>query len=185
MTKIENIENVAHRLKGLRDALDLTVEEFAKSCGIDTETYLKYESGSTDIPVSFIYTIAQVHGVELPALLFGEEPKMSSYFVTRNGKGYRVERSAAYSYQSLAFGFARKKLNPFMVTVEPNDSKSTTYNTHNGQEFNYVVAGKMEIHIGTNTIVLNEGDSIMFNSNIPHGMKALDGKQVKFLAVII
>lgn len=185
MTKIENIKNVAHRLKGLRDALDLTVEEFAKSCNIDSETYLKYESGNTDIPVSFIYTIAQTHGVELPALLFGEEPKMTSYFVTRRGKGHRVERTEAYSYQSLAFGFASKKLNPFMVTVEPDDNENITLNTHNGQEFNYVVAGKMEIHIGANTIVLNEGDSIMFNSAIPHGMKALDGKQVEFLAVII
>lgn len=185
MTKIENIENVARRLKGLRDALDLTVEEFAESCGIDTETYLKYESGNVDIPVSFIYTIAQTHGVELPVLLFGEEPKMSSYFVTRSGKGHRVERSAAYSYQSLAFGFAGKKQNPFMVTVEPHDSEEITLNTHNGQEFNYVVEGKMEIHIGKNVIILNEGDSIMFDSNIPHGMKALDGKTVKFLAVII
>lgn len=185
MTKIENIENVARRLKGLRDALDMTEKEFADSCGIDIETYQKYESGKTDIPVSFIYTIAQKHGVELSTLLFGEDPKMNSYFVTRNGKGHRVERTAAYSYQSLAFGFANKELNPFMVTVEPNESDCITFNTHKGQEFNYVVDGRMEIHIGNNVIVLEAGDSIMFNSNIPHGMKALDNKSLKFIAIII
>lgn len=186
MTKVENIEGVASRLRGLRDALDMTVEDFADSCGVDRDTYLGYESGKVDIPVSFIHTIAHIHGVELQALLFGEEPKMASYFVTRAGKGYRVERTAAYSYQSLAFGFTGKRLNPFMVTVEPcSDDKEMTFNTHNGQEFNYVVSGKMEIHIGNNVIVLDEGDSIMFNSLIPHGMKAIGSEPVKFLAMII
>ena len=177
MTQIENIENVARRLRGLRDALDLTEQEIAENCGIDTETYRCYESGSTDIPVSFIYTLAQRYGVEMPAILFGEDPRISSYFVTRSGKGYRVERTKAYSYQSLAFGFSHKAMNPFLVTVEPGDNK--------GQEFNYVVEGRMLLHIGNNEIVLSEGDSIIFDSDIPHGMKALDGKRVKFLAIII
>ena len=63
MTQIENIENVARRLRGLRDALDLSEQEIAENCGIDTETYHNYESGNTDIPVSFIYTLAQRYGV--------------------------------------------------------------------------------------------------------------------------
>lgn len=185
MTQIENIENVARRLRGLRDALDLTEQEIAENCGIDTETYRRYESGSTDIPVSFIYTLAQRYGVEMPAILFGEDPRISSYFVTRSGKGYRVERTKVYSYQSLAFGFSHKAMNPFLVTVEPGDNKDVTRNCHKGQEFNYVVEGRMLLHIGNNEIVLSEGDSIIFDSDIPHGMKALDGKRVKFLAIII
>ena len=100
MTQIENIENVARRLRGLRDALDVSEQEIAENCGIDTDTYRRYESGTVDIPVSFIYTLAQHYGVEMPAILFGEDPRISSYFVTRSGKGYRVERTKAYSYQT-------------------------------------------------------------------------------------
>ena len=185
MTQIENIENVARRLRGLRDALDLSEQEIAENCGIDTETYRRYESGNVDIPVSFIYTLAQRYGVELPAILFGEDPRISSYFVTRSGKGYRVERTKAYSYQSLAFGFAHKAMNPFLVTVEPDDNPNVTKNFHKGQEFNYVVEGQLELHIGNNILKLAEGDSIIFDSDIPHGMKALGGKRVKFLALII
>ena len=59
MTQIENIENVARRLRGLRDALDVSEQEIAENCGIDTDTYRRYESGTVDIPVSFIYTLAQ------------------------------------------------------------------------------------------------------------------------------
>ena len=185
MTQIENIENVARRLRGLRDSLDLTEQEIAENCGTDVETYCRYESGNTDIPVSFIYTLAQKYGVEMPAILFGEDPRISSYFVTRKGKGYRVERTKAYSYQSLAFGFSHTAMNPFMATVEPNDAPAITRNSHKGQEFNYVVEGMMQLHIGNNEIVLHEGDSIIFDSDIPHGMKAMGGKRVKFLAIII
>ena len=121
----------------------------------------------------------------MPAILFGEDPRISSYFVTRSGKGYRVERTKAYSYQSLAFGFSHKAMNPFLVTVEPGDNDDVTRNSHKGQEFNYVVEGRMLLHIGNNEIVLGEGDSIIFDSDIPHGMKALDNKRVRFLAIII
>ncbi len=184
MTKIENIEDVAKRLKGLREALEMSAEEVANVCGIDCDTYRAYENCEADIPVSFVRTLAHKFGVELPAILFGEEPKMSSYFVTRCGNGVSVERSKAYSYQALAAGFSNKVINPYMVTVEPSEQPRGNYNTHDGQEFNYVVEGRMEIQIAGNTFTLETGDSIIFNSSLPHRMRALDGRLVRFLAII-
>ena len=84
------IEHVAHRLKGLRDALDLTPSDIAKACEINVETYMAYESGNSDIPVSFLHRLAHEFNVELTALMFGNEPTMRSYFVTRDGKGIKV-----------------------------------------------------------------------------------------------
>lgn len=181
---MEQIEQVARRLKGLRDALDLSVEEIAGQCGIPAELYISYEEGNADIPVSFLHRLAGNYGVELTALLFGEEPKMASYFVTRAGKGVKAERTKAYSYQDLAAGFAHRNLSPFIVTVEPAGDKPMTFNTHQGQEFNYVLEGCMEIVIGSNTITLNAGDSIMFDAQRPHGMRASGNSPVKFLAII-
>lgn len=118
--------------------------------------------------------------------MFGEEPKMSSYFVTRAGKGVSIERTKAYKYQSLASGFMNRTADPFIVTVEPKgDDEPIHYNKHNGQEFNLVIEGRMLINIEGKEIILNQGDSIYFNSKLPHGMKALDGKTVRFLAVIM
>jgi quercetin dioxygenase-like cupin family protein len=94
-----------------------------------------------------------------------------------------VERTKAYRYESLAAGFRSRIFDPLMVFVEPNDNP-ITYNSHNGQEWNYVVEGKMELHIENNTIVLNAGDSIMFDASRRHGMKALEGKPVRFITVI-
>ena len=180
----EEIRQIAERLVGLRDALDLRPEDIASTCNIDLETYLGYESGEKDIPVSFLHQIAKHYGVELPALMFGYEPRMNSYFLTRKDKGVAVERTKAYKYQSLAAGFANRKADPFMVTVEPSAPEAPfTLNTHPGQEFNLVIEGSMHLRIGEKELVLNEGDSIIFDSTRPHGMKAID-RQVKFLAII-
>ena len=180
----EAIKQIAERLRGLRDVLELTTEEVARDCGIEQSEYEQAETGNYDISVSMLQKIARQYHIALDALMFGEEPKMSTYFLTRAGKGISVERTKAYKYQSLAAGFKDRKADPFIVTVEPNDNP-IHYNTHDGQEFNLVIEGRLLLSVGGKELVLNEGDSLYFNSALPHGMKALDGKTVKFLAIIL
>ena len=175
----DQIKQIAERLRGLRDVLELTSEDIARDSDISAEEYRLAETGEYDISVSMLQKIARTYNVALDALMFGEEPKMSSYFVTRAGKGTSIERTKAYKYQSLAAGFMNRTADPFIVT-EP-----IHYNKHNGQEFNLVLEGRMLINIEGKEIILNQGDSIYFNSKLPHGMKALDGKTVRFLAVIM
>ncbi|WP_300703564.1 cupin domain-containing protein [Bacteroides sp.] len=180
----EQIKQIAERLRGLRDVLELTSEDIARDCDISAEEYRLAETGDFDISVSMLQKIARHYGVALDALMFGEEPKMSSYFLTRAGKGVSIERTKAYKYQSLASGFMNRNADPFIVTVEPND-EPIHYNSHSGQEFNLVLEGRMMLSIEGKDLILNEGDSLYFNSKLPHGMKALDGKNVRFLAVIM
>ena len=117
--------------------------------------------------------------------MFGEEPHMSSYFLTRKGQGASVERRKAYKYQSLASGFSGRKADPFIVLVEPKpDDTPLEPNSHPGQEFNMVLDGSMELTIGSKKLTLNEGDSIYFDSTRPHCMRALGDKPVRFLAII-
>lgn len=180
------IKEIAQRLHGLRDAMNISIAELAEVCHITEAEYLGYESGNEDISVSALQNIAKHCKVELSDLLFGETPYMTSFFLTRAGLGTAMERSKAYKYQSLAAGFAQRKADPFVVTVEPKPEDTPMHlNTHNGQEFNYVLEGTLLLSIGGKEMVLNEGDSIYFNAEQEHGMKALEGKPVKFLAVII
>ncbi len=182
----EQIKQIAERLAGLRDALEITPEEMAGVCNLTPEQYMKLESGTVDISVSVLHQISQAYGVELTTLMFGDEPKMSSYFITRKGKGSAVERTKAYKYQSLAAGFAGRKADPFMVTVHPTPDETPIYlNSHPGQENNMVLKGRMMLQINNKELILEEGDSIYFNSELPHGMKALDGEKVSFLAIIL
>ena len=181
----DQIKQIAERLRGLRDVLELTPEEVAESCHLTVEEYLDMESGETDISVSVLQQIARKYGIALDVLMFGEEPKMNTYFLTRCGAGVSVERTKAYRYQSLASGFRGRVADPFLVTVEPKpDDTPMHFNSHEGQEFNLVIEGRMLLNLNGKELILNPGDSLYFDSSIPHGMKALDGKTVKFLAII-
>ena len=161
----EQIKQIAERLAGLRDALEITPEEMAKVCNLTPEQYMKLESGTVDISVSVLHQISQAYGVELTTLMFGDEPKMSSYFITRKGKGIAVERTKAYKYQSLAAGFGGRKADPVMVTVHPAPDGTPIYlNSHPGQEYNMVLKGRMLLQINNKELILEEGDSIYFNA---------------------
>ena len=182
----EQIRQIAERLRGLREVLELTAKDIAHDCNISAEEYRLAETGDFDISVSMLQKIGRRYGVSLDALMFGEEPRMSSYFLTRAGKGTSIERTKAYKYQSLAAGFINRSADPFIVTVEPiADNEPINYNSHPGQEFNLVLEGRMLISIDGKDLILNEGDSLYFSSKLPHGMKALDKKPVRFLAIIM
>jgi transcriptional regulator with XRE-family HTH domain len=178
------IKQIAERLRGLRDALNLSTAEVASKCSVSQTDYENYESGNSDIPLSFICDLAQTFGVETTALISGNDPHSLVYSVTRKGNGTSVERTKLYKYQSLAHGFRNAEAEPFEVTVEPTD-KPLHLNSHLGQEFNYILEGTMQLQIAGNDITLYEGDSIYFDSSKPHGMVALGGNKVKFLAIII
>ena len=182
----EQLKQIGERLRGLRDALDLTAQEVADTCGISLDKYEKIENGEVDITISNLMKIAKKYGVSADALMFAEEPHMRSYTVVRKGQGLSVERTKAYKYQSLASGFSDRKAEVFIVTVESKPEAHTIYkNTHPGQEFNLVLEGSMELFINGKTIILDEGDSIYFDSTKPHGMKALGDKAVRFLAFTV
>lgn len=182
----EQIKQIAQRLVGLRDALEISPDEIANVCNLSIDDYLLLESGRVDISVSVLHQIAQAYHIELTTLMFGDEPKMNAFFVTRKGKGVAVERIKSYKYQSLGAGFVNRTADPFIVTVHPKPiDEPMPLNAHPGQEFNYVISGTLLLQIGGNEVTLYAGDSIYFNSQLPHGMKALNNETVRFLAVIM
>jgi mannose-6-phosphate isomerase-like protein (cupin superfamily) len=182
----EQIRQIADRIRGLRDIAQLSVETCAQELGIPVETYRRYESGDADIPASFLYQVAGKFHVELSSLLTGEEPRLRVYAVTRAGRGVKVERRRDYNYQSLAFNFIDKKMEPFLITVEPKPaSTAVPLNVHPGQEFNYVLSGTLMVVVEGHEILLSAGDSIYFDARHSHGMKAVGSIPAQFLAVIL
>ena len=129
--------------------------------------------------------MAKRYNIDLTVLISGSEPHMKSYFLTKKGKGLSVDRRSDYKYQSLAFGFSHRKADPFLVTITPEETKEIHFNSHPGHEFNYVLEGKMKIVVDGKEMELEEGDSLYFDATKPHGMQALNGKNAKFLAIII
>ena len=167
-----DLNQIGERIKGLRDALGYSPEKMASILEQKVDDYLAYEEGTKDISLSVLQRIEKEFDIDLSTLLFGTEPKMSSYFITRKDRGLSVERVSAYKYQSLTAGFTNNIAEVFIVTVEPKPMDEDFFkNTHPGQEFNMVLEGSMLMHINGKNHILNEGDSIYFDSTLPHGMK--------------
>ncbi|MGI6577794.1 MAG: helix-turn-helix domain-containing protein [Eubacteriales bacterium] len=181
----EQLIEIGTRLAALRDICELTSADIAEKMGISEEEYLSYENGERDFSFSFLYNAADILGVDVLDIISGDSPKLSICSVVRKGEGYTIQRRSAYDYRHLAYTFRKKKAEPFMVTVEPKDDTTPTLHDHAGQEFNYMVSGRMRFYIGDISYDLEEGDSVYFDSGVPHAMKALDGKPAKFLAVVI
>ena len=178
----EQIKQIAQRIFYLRDALDMTQEEVANSIGIPLDEYLMYENGEKDIPISMIYAAAGALGVDATEILLGEAPRMSEYTVTRKGCGVKIERYKGYAFEALAHNFIGRDKEPMVVTLWSSDKKADLV-THGGQEFNYVLEGKISVTVGEHTFELSEGDSIYFKPTNPHGQFAIS-EFARFLTII-
>lgn len=180
----ENAKDIAQRVRGLREDMEIPATEMAEHVGVSTEQYAAYESAAEDIPASVLTEIAVRLKVDLGLLLTGDAPKMSLFSVTRKGRGAAVDRRKGYKYENLAASFKEAKFEPFIVTLpETNRDAPIPQNTHPGQEFNYLLEGTMHVKVQDNEVELHAGDSVIFDATKPHGMKAVGG-QVKFLAII-
>jgi len=178
-------QDIACRIRELRDAVGVTVDEAAKKMEIPLALYLAYEAGEKDIPISVLYSIAGSFGVDLTDLMTGKSPNLRQFCVVRAGRGPEIERFPGYRFESLAFDFQNRRFEPLLVTIDPEKNHTIGLVTHEGQEFNLVLKGRVKVILGGKEVVLSSGDSIYFDSMIPHGQLAMDEIQAEFLTVIM
>jgi transcriptional regulator with XRE-family HTH domain len=175
---MNQIQLIAMRIADLRDIAGLTQEQVAEKSGVPIAEYAAYEKGETDFSFSHLFNIAETLGVDISDLLTGESPKLRGYVLSRAGKGLAFDRRKQYHYQHLAYNFSHKLAEPFIVTVEQDAPGAVKQaHSHEGQEFDYVLEGYLKI-------ILAPGDSLYYDSSLPHVMYALEG-DCRFIAVVI
>ena len=182
----EQQKDIASRLKELRELRGRSAEDLAAALHVPLAEYLAFEAGKTDIPASLLHDAARALGSDLTDLLTGASPRMKVFSVTRKGGGVTVARRKDYQYRNLAANFVGRKADVFEVTVPADAGPSGAHaNSHPGQEFDFMLEGRMLVRIHGNELVLETGDCVYFDSNHGHSMQALDGKSARFLAMII
>lgn len=176
-------QEIGLRIRAVREALDLTCATVSENTGATEELYTRYESGEVDVPMSYLTRLAAFFNVEVGTLLTGHDAHARLFDITRKGTGPAVARRHVYAYEALASRFIGKRMESFVVTVEPS-LKAGQVNTHAGQEFNYVLSGRLRLTVGGHVSLLEPGDSIYFDAIAPHGMQAEGDVPAVFLAVI-
>lgn len=180
---MDEIRELAARIKELREVCGYTAEQLATDLGVDINVYNAYEQDGKDIPISVLYAISKKFKVDFSEIISGTSAKLRSYQIVRNGEGQVADRYPGYSFQDLAYRFSKKIMQPFIVTLDPSD-KPAALVSHSGEEFNLVLEGTVIVTFGEKELVLNQGDSIYFNPMYPHGQKCGGSTPAKFLTMI-
>ena len=176
---------ISSRISELRESAGASAAEAAQRLGLGLPEYSDYESGLLDVPISVLYGIAGIFGVDMTDLMTGKSPNLHRYSVVRDGEGPEIERFPGYRFQSLAFDFQNRLFEPLLVTLDPARNHSIGLVKHGGQEFNLVLSGRVRVVLGGKAVDLGKGDSVFFDPAIPHGQLALDEAPAVFLTVIM
>ncbi len=179
----EQTRLVAMRIRELREIAGLSQEETAAELKIPEELYSQYEKDGKDIPISVIYSIANLYRVDTTDIISGLSPKMTSFSLVRRGKGIKVERFEGYEYENIAYSFLHRKMEPMIVTLSPGGSEPKMV-MHKGQEINFCLKGSMKLYHDGSTVILNQGDCAYFDASKPHGQSAEGSEPAAFLTVI-
>ena len=182
------IVEIAERIRGLRELMEISEEEMASVTGVTLSEYRNFEQGKNDFPFTFLLKSAERFNVDIVELMTGENPHLSFYTVVRSGKGLPIQRRKGFQYRHLAFLFKNKISEPFLVTApysEDEQAKPIPYSVHDGQEFDYILKGSLRVELDGHVEILNAGDSIYYDSGHRHGMIAVGGEDCDFLAVVL
>ena len=182
------LQEMAARIRDLREIVGLSQEEMARLTDVDLAEYRRCEAGESDLNFAFIYRCAQAFGVDVTDIVEGSSPRLSNYTLTRAGEGQHVEHAHGMTYYNMAARFKNRVAEPLYVVAQYSGEaqlRPIECTTHEGQECDIVLSGQLKVQVGEHTEILNEGDSILYNSSTPHGMIAVGGQKCVFCAVVI
>ena len=143
--------DIALRIRDMREILGYSMQKMAELTEVSEEDYRLYESGTVDLPFTFLHKCSKIFGVEITVLLEGHSARLSGYTVTRRGKGMVTASEDGITIQDMAPMFRKKLATPYWVTYEYSadlQDKPIHTTTHAGQEFDLVIKGSMRIRIG-------------------------------------
>ena len=182
------IREMASRIRELREISGFTTADMAQKTGIGEAEYCRCEAGENDLNFAFLYRCALAFGVDVTDLIEGSSPKLRSYTLTRAGSGQKIEQAHEMVYYNMASDFQNRIADPLFVENKYSDEafySDIELTSHIGQECDLIIRGSMKVQVGEHTEILHEGDCIYYDSSIPHGMVAAEGKDCLFYAIVL
>lgn len=180
---------IGSKLTTLRESLGLSVEELAERAGTEPHLIAGIEQGALVPCLTPLIKITRALGVRLGTLLDDED--QIGPVVTRGGAAESVTRlkdlatgtsGGTLDFFSLAHGKSARHMEPFIIAVNPSTDKSLS--SHEGEEFLFVLDGAIEVAYGKETHTLDAGDSIYYDSIVPHQVRAATDQPATIIAVV-
>jgi transcriptional regulator with XRE-family HTH domain len=180
--------SVGQRMRIVRQEKGLTTEDVGQRTGLSPTYVDKIEADELSPPLGVLIRIAKALDMRLGRFISTGEVK--PFTVVRKHERRIVSRYTSaqgdqygYTYESLAPDKKDRHMEPFMITLVPSGAKKEL-STHAGQEFIYVLEGAMEVILEEHKDVLHAGDSIYYDSSVPHLVRCHGDKETVILAVL-
>jgi transcriptional regulator with XRE-family HTH domain len=182
---------VGEKIRQLREIKDMSIEELAMKSQISVELVERLESGALIPSLTPLLKIAKALNVRLGTFL--DDAPQTGPVVVKSGKSENVIRfsgknsnlkESALDFYSLASGKSDRHMEPFVIDVHPPKTEDYKLSSHEGEEFIYVMKGEIEVLYGQETYLVSEGDSIYYDSVVPHDLHAFGDEDAKILAVV-
>ncbi len=182
-------EGIGHKIKKFRELEEISIEDLASRSGLAQDYIQELEEGIMHPSLGPLLKISRALGTRLGAFLddtitqdplivrLEDREEESSLLKGR-------EKPAALRFFSLGKGKSDRRMEPFHIEIYPESAKDKALSSHEGEEFIVVVSGEVEIIYGQETHVLKPGDSIYYNSIVPHHVSSRGNRTAEIYAVL-
>jgi transcriptional regulator with XRE-family HTH domain len=174
--------NLGNKIRNLRKLRALTLQEVSDLSGLSKPLLSQIENNIAAPPIATLIKISMALGVKI-GHFFRDHEMEDRIVVVKKHERYGVkklfhnqnESTVGYRWESLAYPMARKQMEPFIVEIEPRKEGECLFNDHKGEEFHFILEGKVEFRTADRMVLLESGDSIYFDSGIPHALCGVGG----------
>jgi quercetin dioxygenase-like cupin family protein len=177
-TKTPSRVPIGGKIKKVRTEKNVPLERIANETGFSTAYLKDVEAGKAIPPVGAILQIARALEIDSASLLKEPDSKLEKRIKAH------TKRTENYAYTTLTPGAENKHLKAFRVVIEAQQEHKGVDYFHEGEEFDYVLSGKVQVTVGDHVNTLAAGDSLHFNSGIPHKLKSISNERAELLVVI-
>lgn len=182
---------LGQKIAVLRQAHHLTTRDLADRCSCDEQVIVDLENGSAPSSLAPLIKITRALGVRLGTLMDDDEALGPVYTsveqmaeVARMKSLQTSSDAGELSYFSLAANKPSRHMDPFIITITPSGELDHKLVGHEGEEWLFCMEGEFTVEYGKEKYVIHPGESIYYDSIVPHQVRSHDGQTAKFLAVV-
>lgn len=174
--------NLGKKIKELRTLREFTLQRVSDLTGLSKPLLSQIENNLAAPPIATLIKISTALGVKI-SYFFQDDSEEHRIVIVKKNERYGVEKVSqhdppsqiGYRYKSLAYPMVDKHMEPFIAEIETRNEDALIYNTHKGEEFIFLLKGNLELRTNTQSYIIEPGDSIYFDSSIPHALRGVGG----------
>ncbi|MBE0596813.1 MAG: cupin domain-containing protein [Desulfuromonadales bacterium] len=178
------------KIRRLRQERRLTLQDVAQATGLSKPLLSQIENDQVIPPLATLLRIAKAFKVGLHTF-FQEEDAGGKCILVRAGESRRLQRrrpegevAPSYVYHSLGFGKKQRNMEPFLVEFEAREWAPELLVSHEGEEFLFLLEGELEFQYAGESMRLEAGDSVYYDSAEPHGYRVVGAQRPRAVAVL-